>query len=104
MFNIEWKSLYFCFSVDASKEDESLGRLVNDNHKSPNAKMKKMVVENRPHLCLFAIAQIKKGDEIEYDYGDSNWPWREKVCWLFCKNQLLFMHFFQDFPECVYVK
>lgn len=30
--------------------------------------------------CLFAIKQIKTGDEIDYNYGDSNWPWREKVC------------------------
>lgn len=70
---------YDLFSVDASKEDGSLGRLVNDNHRSPNAKMKMVVVKNRPHLCLFAIKHIETGNEIEYNYGDSNWPWRKQV-------------------------
>lgn len=71
--------LHLLFSVDASKEDGSLGRLINNNHKSPNAKMKKVIVNNRPHLCLFAIKEIEIGKEIEYNYGDSNWTWREKV-------------------------
>lgn len=68
----------FC-SVDAAKEDGSLGRLVNDNHINPNAKMKYMTVQGRPHLCLFATRDVSPGEEITYDYGDSDWPWRCKV-------------------------
>ena len=69
----------FIFSIDASKEDGSLGRLVNDNHKSPNCVMKKVTVNNRPHLCLFAVRNIEVGTELDYNYGDSKWPWRQKV-------------------------
>lgn len=66
-------------SLDASKEDESLGRLVNDNNKNPNCVMKKIIVDNKPHLYLFAIKKIEIGSEIEYNYRDSKWPWRRKV-------------------------
>ena len=68
----------FC-SVDAAKEDGSLGRLVNDDHINPNAKMKYLTVQGKPHLCLFAIRDIGPGEEITYNYGDSDWPWRSKV-------------------------
>ena len=44
--------------------------------------MKKIIVDNKPHLCLFAIKKIEIGSEIEYNYGDSKWPWRLKVSWL----------------------
>ncbi|XP_067311386.1 uncharacterized protein [Pseudorasbora parva] len=40
--------------------------------------MKKIVVNDRPHLCLFAVKKIEIGSEIEYNYGDSQWPWRKK--------------------------
>ena len=71
---------YLCFcSVDGAKEDGSLGRLVNDNHIDPNAKMKYLTVQGKPHLCLFALRDISPGEEIAYNYGDSDWPWRCKV-------------------------
>ncbi|XP_042261544.1 N-lysine methyltransferase KMT5A-A-like [Thunnus maccoyii] len=41
--------------IDAAREDDSLGRLVNDDH------------------------DIRPGEEITYNYGDSDWPWRLKV-------------------------
>ncbi|KAJ8000964.1 hypothetical protein DPEC_G00185830 [Dallia pectoralis] len=78
LFEFEWQGRHWC--TDASKEDKSLGRLINDNHKSPNCTMKKIVVNNRPHLCLFAVKKIEIGSEIEYNYGDSQWPWRKKNC------------------------
>ncbi|XP_067296145.1 N-lysine methyltransferase KMT5A-like isoform X2 [Pseudorasbora parva] len=76
LFEFEWQKRHWC--IDASKEDGSLGRLINDNHKSPNCTMKKIVVNDRPHLCLFAVKKIEIGSEIEYNYGDSQWPWRKK--------------------------
>jgi len=68
-----------CFRVDAAKEDDSLGRIANDSHKNPNSKMKTITVDRKPHLCLFAIKDISPGEEIMYNYGDSDWPWRSKV-------------------------
>ncbi|KAL1252319.1 hypothetical protein QQF64_020115 [Cirrhinus molitorella] len=76
LFEYEWQQRHWC--IDASKDDGSLGRLCNDNHKSPNCSMKKIIVNNRPHLCLFAVKRIEIGCEIEYNYGDAQWPWRNK--------------------------
>lgn len=70
---------YLSYSIDASKEDGTLGRLANDNHRNPNCKVKKIIVKGRPHLCLFAVKEIFPGEEITYNYGDSSWPWRTMV-------------------------
>ena len=66
------------FSVDATYQ-ENIGRMINDavpGSLLQNAKIK-IVVENcEPHICLFAKREIKKGEEIRYDYGEDNLPWR----------------------------
>lgn len=62
-------------SIDATNDDGSFGRLVNDSA-DPNCKMKKIFVNGTPHLCLFAIKDIKRDDEITYDYGGDNLTWR----------------------------
>ncbi|XP_034056095.1 uncharacterized protein LOC117535690 isoform X1 [Gymnodraco acuticeps] len=76
MFEFHFDGKLWC--VDAAKEHESLGRLVNDNHRNPTAKMKRLSVQGKPHLCLFAERDISPGEEITYNYGDSDWPWRCK--------------------------
>ncbi|XP_032365342.1 uncharacterized protein LOC116680314 isoform X3 [Etheostoma spectabile] len=38
--------------------------------------MKKIEVDGVPSLCLFAIVDIEEGQEITYDYGGENLPWR----------------------------
>ncbi|XDV25875.1 hypothetical protein PO909_029708, partial [Leuciscus waleckii] len=65
--------------VDGAKDDGALGRLVNDDHINANSKMKIIRVDKKPHLCLFAIKDIRPGEEISYNYGDSEWPWRHQV-------------------------
>ncbi|XP_063353720.1 histone-lysine N-methyltransferase EHMT2-like [Pelmatolapia mariae] len=77
MFEFKFDGKLWC--VDASQEDGSLGRLVNDNHISPSAKMKILNINGKPHLCLFASRDISPGEEIDYNYGDSDWPWRCKT-------------------------
>ncbi|XP_051743095.1 uncharacterized protein LOC127508770 isoform X2 [Ctenopharyngodon idella] len=47
--------------------------------------MKTIRVDGKPHLCLFATRSINPGEEITYDYGDSEWPWR---CMVTRKTQL----------------
>nr|XP_057918564.1 uncharacterized protein LOC131109977 [Doryrhamphus excisus]XP_057918565.1 uncharacterized protein LOC131109977 [Doryrhamphus excisus]XP_057918566.1 uncharacterized protein LOC131109977 [Doryrhamphus excisus]XP_057920422.1 uncharacterized protein LOC131115987 isoform X1 [Doryrhamphus excisus]XP_057920423.1 uncharacterized protein LOC131115987 isoform X1 [Doryrhamphus excisus] len=76
MFEFRYNGKNLC--VDAAQEDDSLGRLVNDDNVSPNSKMKTITVNGQPHLCLFATTDIKPGEEITYNYGDSDWPWRLK--------------------------
>lgn len=72
--------MFFFFpSIDASREDRSLGRLVNDDHLHPDCKMKRMTSEMKPHICLFALRDIHAGEEIPYTYRGTNWPWRKKV-------------------------
>jgi len=38
-----------------------------------------------PHLCVFALTKINAGEEIVYDFGDPNCPWRRVF-------QLLFLY------------
>ena len=38
--------------------------------------MKLVIVENQPRLCLFANRDIEKGEELRYDYGEPDLPWR----------------------------
>ncbi|KAM9699290.1 uncharacterized protein ACNS7B_003506 [Menidia menidia] len=77
MFGFRWREKTWC--IDASREDGSFGRLVNDDHLHPNCKMKKMISEGKPHLFLFALRDILPGEEITYNYGGSDWPWRKKA-------------------------
>ncbi|XP_029963520.1 histone-lysine N-methyltransferase, H3 lysine-36 specific-like [Salarias fasciatus] len=76
LFEFRFDGKLWC--IDAAKEDGSIGRLVNDDHINPNAKMKYLNMEGKPHLCLFATRDIDPGEEITYNYGDSDWPWRSK--------------------------
>ncbi|XP_071830077.1 uncharacterized protein [Apostichopus japonicus] len=65
--------------IDASKEDGSIGRLVNDNISSvANCRMRIIVKDSHPHLCLYATKNILQGDELEYDYGGYT-PWQKKT-------------------------
>ena len=66
-------------SIDGT-ESRSLARMVNDKGDGQtNAKMK-LIQYGQPCLCLFATQAIEVGDEILYDYGLENLPWRNKVC------------------------
>ncbi|XP_048846145.1 uncharacterized protein LOC125717126 isoform X17 [Brienomyrus brachyistius] len=77
MFAFKWRGKMYC--IDASKEDGSFGRLVNDDHRHPNCRMKKIDVNGNPHLCLFALNDINEGEEISYDYGGDDCPWRKQT-------------------------
>ncbi|KAL4000658.1 alpha-tectorin [Sarotherodon galilaeus] len=77
MFEFIWKQKTLC--IDGALEDGSFGRLVNDEHRTPNCRMKLIEAEGKPHLCLFALKEIAAGSEITYDYGGKEWPWRKKL-------------------------
>ncbi|KAL1276437.1 hypothetical protein QQF64_036060 [Cirrhinus molitorella] len=78
MFDFIWQNKKW--SIDATHEDGTLGRLINDDHINPNCTMKRIIVEGKPHLCLFAARDIIPGEELTYDYGGSDWPWRKPPC------------------------
>ncbi|CAL8348854.1 unnamed protein product [Boreogadus saida] len=65
--------------IDASREDGSFGRLVNDDHRHPNCRMKRIDIAGSTHLCLFALKDIKEGEEIAYNYGGEDYPWRKQM-------------------------
>jgi len=65
--------------VDATEDDGSLGRLLNDEHRKPNSVMKLIEVDAEPHLCLFALHDLVPGIEVRYNYGAGKYPWRTKV-------------------------
>jgi len=69
---------YVICSIDATHSG-GLGRMCNDDHKRPNAIMKKIVAD-KVYLCLFALRDIRSGAEIRFDYGadDGNMPWRKQ--------------------------
>ncbi|KAL2076437.1 hypothetical protein ACEWY4_027965 [Coilia grayii] len=77
VFDFKWKGQ--CWSLDASVEDESLGRLVNDDHQRPNCKMKIVDFNREPHLCMFALRDISPGEELSCNYGDADWPRLKQV-------------------------
>ena len=76
-----WAKLwhYFCgfLSLDATFSD-GLGRLVNDDPLSKaNCVMKKIKGGNKVYLVLCARRNIEKGEELRYDYGVKDLPWRQ---------------------------
>ena len=53
--------------------------MVNDaTGEGENCKMKLVNVDCVPYLALFATKDINPDDEIRYDYGVRNLPWRQK--------------------------
>lgn len=57
--------------------------------------MKRIDVEDRPHLALFAVRDINTGEELRYDYGETSkyLPWRRKskiTNILVCINSIAF--------------
>lgn len=65
-------------SVDATLVN-CLGKYANDAWKNPNAKVQKVVIAGTPHLMIVARMDINPGEEIRYDYGKRDAPWRKKV-------------------------
>lgn len=69
--SIELFTVLFPFhhSVDATKETERLGRLINHS-KNGNCQTKLHDINGIPHLILVASRDIEEGEELLYDYGD----------------------------------
>lgn len=72
---------FFSSSIDATKESDRLGRLVNHSKKG-NLKTRTFLVEESPHLVLFADRDIEPGEELSYDYGDRRKTVLESHPWL----------------------
>lgn len=71
-------SIVFLISVESidATSDLCMAKMVNDDWREPNCKVKKETVDGKPHLLLFAIRDILPGQELRYDYGKEDAPWR----------------------------
>ncbi|CAG2204699.1 unnamed protein product [Mytilus edulis] len=68
--------------IDASNDDKSLGRLVNDDENDSNSIVKRIMVGGLPHLCFYAKRTISEGEEVTFTYFKGEYdqfPWRLKV-------------------------
>jgi len=79
MFFFESQGKKFC--IDATKETDKKGRLINHSMKTPNLKPQKVILKGIPKLIFVANRDIQIGEELLYDYGDrlktsiQNFPW-----------------------------
>ena len=71
-----------CFSVDATKEDGSFGRLLNHSRNKPNIKSQITDVDGSPHIIFYSTKEIKSGEELMYDYGDRSQTSLREHPWL----------------------
>ncbi|XP_030625334.1 N-lysine methyltransferase KMT5A-A [Chanos chanos] len=67
MYYFQYLSKTYC--VDATKETDRLGRLINHS-KNGNCQTKLHDINGIPHLILVASRDIQEGEELLYDYGD----------------------------------
>lgn len=67
MYYFRYKNHTYC--VDATKETERLGRLINHS-KNGNCQTRVHNINDVPHLILVASRDIKAEEELLYDYGD----------------------------------
>lgn len=57
-------------SVDATKDNGRLGRLLNHSKTSANVVTKLFPINDHPYLCLMAARNIREEEELQYDYGE----------------------------------
>lgn len=79
MYYFQYLSKTYC--VDATKETNRLGRLINHS-KCGNCQTKLHDINGVPHLILVASRDIKVGEELLYDYGDRSKASLEAHPWL----------------------
>ena len=54
-----------------------LGRLVNDAEaRIANCHIKKIIINGQPHLAIYAKRNLSINEELRYDYGVKDLPWR----------------------------
>ena len=70
MFDFNSAGKKFC--VDATKETKYLGRLVNHGKTNGNLKPRVVKLDDKPHLVLFASRDIGEGEELFFDYNETD--------------------------------
>lgn len=68
LFYFSYKGNKYC--IDATKETDRLGRLINHSRRNPLLFHKIIEIAGIPRLIFFAKEIIPIGVELTYDYGD----------------------------------
>lgn len=69
-------------SVDATKDNSKMGRMVNHSKKHPNTTTKVIEVDGMPKLILLALRDIRTNEELVYDYGERRADVIKAMPWL----------------------
>ena len=78
---LEFKFQEKWWGVNATKDDCSMGRLINHTKKGQNIKPVLKVKEGKPVINFIALRDIDENEELLYDYSDNskvlktNYPW-----------------------------
>ena len=67
-YSIKVKDVTYC--LDATEENNTLGRLINHSKKHYNLKPKTATVNGTPKLFFIASQDIAPGEELLVDYGE----------------------------------
>ena len=87
--------MLYC-SVDASSSERK-AKYINDEWQSPaNAGVEKLLIDNKPRLGVFAKRSIQVGEEIRYNYGNIDAPWRKNV------SKVMSLSFYKKNPLALY--
>lgn len=68
MYYFTFKNNKFC--IDATKESDRLGRLLNHSRTDANCATRLVSIKDKPYLILETIRDVKAGQELLYDYGE----------------------------------
>ena len=70
-----------CWGIDATKDDCSMGCLINHSKNRKNIKPVLKAKEGKPLIHFIALRDIDENEELLYDYSDNskvsktNYPW-----------------------------
>lgn len=70
------------YVLDATREDGTLGRLLNHSRKQPNVRPKPVLIDGEPAIIFVAMFDLEVGTELRYDYGERKKEVIEKNPWL----------------------
>ena len=79
---LEFKFQKKLWGINASKEDCSIGQLINHSKKMQNIKPVLKVKEGKPLIRFIALRNIDKDEELLYNYSDNSKLAKTNFLWL----------------------
>ena len=70
------------YSIDATRESNKVGRLINHSREHPNLSPKVIAIGGKPNIIFTANQIINKEEELLYDYGETRKLILEEHHWL----------------------